>query len=257
MNTNFLIESFGKPNEEKVKNTLLKLLPHVNTNNVILCGGLAVRYHLKKNNIDFDYDRELDNLDLMLKEVSDLKPSVAKDFMIYHYHDYSDKKPEHLDDFFFDLVDEDQKITVRLFSNNPYVPFDLEEIEFEGFKLKIRNSEDQLATQVLESAVTLEGGTITPRWIENIEALLKISDIEKADKYFHNKHFYNGRGENPFKEGILEVFEKIKEHVSEKPELLVPKPCRRDPYKCDLCENRNGFTVLPMEQVYKVLGYTE
>ena len=252
-----LIESFGSQNKEKVKSTLLKLLPHVNTNNVILCGGFAIRYHLKKNNMEFNYERDFNDLDLMLKEILDLTPSVAKDFMVYHYHDYSDKKSEHLDDLFVALVDENTKIKVDIFSYNPYTPFDPEEIEFEGFKLKIRNPEDQLATQVLESAGTLEGSKIDPRWIENIEGLLKISDLEKANKYFHDKHFFNDKGENPFTESILEVYEKIKKQLSEKPELLVSKPCKRDPYKCDLCEDRNGFTVVPMEQVYKVLGYTE
>jgi hypothetical protein len=252
-----LIESLGLKNEDKVKITLLKLLTHIDTNNVILCGGLAIRYHLKKNNIDFNYDRDFNDLDLLLKDISDLTPSVAKDFMVYHYHDYSDKKPKNSDDFFIALVDKESKIKVDIFSYNPYTPFDPNEIEFEGFKLKIRNPEDQLATQVLESAGTLEGSKIDPRWIENIEGLFKISDIEKADKYFHDKNSYNGMGENPFTESILEVYEKIKKHLSEKPELLVSKPCRRNPYTCELCEDRNGFTVVPMDQVYNVLGYAE
>lgn len=257
MSTGILLNSFGKGNKEDVKSTLLKLLPHVNTGNLILCGGFAVRYHLKKNNIDFNYDREFNDLDLLLKDIFDLKPSVSNDFIVYHYHDYSDKKQDHADDLFIALVDEEPKIKIDIFSYAPYTPFDPEDIEFEGVKLKIRNPEDQLATQILESAVILDGGTIDPKWIENIEGLLKISDPDKTNRYFHNKHYYNGKSENSFTESALEVYEKIKRQIKDTSEVLVSKSTRKDPYQCDLCENRNGFTVAPMDQVYKILGYTE
>lgn len=257
MSTDVLLNSFGEGNKEDVKSCLLKLLPHVNFNDLILCGGFAVRYHLKKNGVDFNYDREFNDLDFLLKEVADLKPSVSQDFITYHYHDYADKKEEHADDLFIALVDEVSKIKLDMFSYAPYTPFDPEDIEFEGIKLKIRNPEDQLATQILESAVILEGGTIDPKWIENIEGLLKVSNPNKTDRYFHNKHYYNGKKENPFVESALEVYEKIRNQVKVKPEVLVAKSTRRAPYKCELCENKNGFTVSPMEQVYKILGYTE
>ena len=252
-----LLESFGKQNQDKVRTTLLKLLPHLNTENVILCGGIAIRHHLKKKNIAFDYEREFNDLDLMVKNVSDVRPSSAQDFMIYHYHDYSDKKPEHLDDFFVALLDREPKIKVDIFSYNPYVPFDPIEVVFENYNLKMRNPADQLATQVLESSVVLEDGKIDSKWIENIEGLMKVADLEKADEYFHGKHFFNGKPENPFTENIPEVFEKIKKKVAEKPELLVEKATHREPYKCELCENRNGFTVAPMEEAFKILGYVE
>ena len=251
-----LLESFGEQ-KEKVHATLLKLLPHLNTENVILCGGIAIRHHLKKNNVAFDYERGFNDLDLMVKEVSDVKPSSAQDFMIYHYHDYSDKKPEHLDDFFVALLDKESKIKVDIFSYNPYVPFDPIDVVFEQYNLKMRNPADQLATQVLESTAVLEDSKVDPKWIENIEGLMKIADLEKANEYFHGKHFFNGKPENPFTENISEVFAKIKKKLSEKPELLVVKATRKEPYECGLCENINGFTVAPMEEAYKILGYVE
>jgi hypothetical protein len=257
MSADFLLDSFGEGNKEEVKATLLKLIPHINTDNVILCGGLAVRYHLKKNNIEFNYDREFNDLDLLLKDISDLKPSVSNDFIIYHYHDYLDKKKDHADDLFIALVDEEPKIKIDIFSYVPYIPFDPEDIYFEGIRLQIRNPEDQLATQILESAVILHGGKIDPKWIENIEGLLKITDPNKTDRYFHNKHYYKGVSENPFTESAFEVYEKIKKQVIDKPELFVVKATRKDPYKCELCENKNGFTVAPMDYIYKILGYTE
>lgn len=252
-----MLNSFGEKNKEDVRSCLLKLLPHVNINNLILCGGLAVRYHLRKSNKTFDYGREFNDLDFLLKDVGDLKSSICKDLIVYHYHDYTNKKREHADDFFVALVDRSSKVKLDIFSYVPYTPFDVEEVEFENVKIKIRNPEDQLATQILESAVVLEGGTINPKWIENIEMLLTISDSDKANKYFHSKHYYNGREENPFTENVLDVYERIKNKIKINPEVLATKSTKRTPYKCELCENKNGFTVSPMENVYKVLGYTE
>lgn len=244
------LSGFRKEDAERIKSSLIKLLPHLNTHTLILCGGIAIRHHLKEANQPFNYDTPVNDLDCQVKNIFDVKPSITQDFLLSHYHDYSGKKG-HDDDFYIALVDPETKIKTDFFSYPPYLPFDPIKVNFENIPLLMRNPEDQLATQVLESSYVLAGSTIDPKWLKNIEALMKISDLNKAEKYFKNKE------RNKFQENITQIFSKIKAYLAKHPQQLKEKPYRKDPYKCELCENRNGFFVEPMEKIYKILDYSE
>jgi len=240
-----------KLTQNKISKFLLKLLPHIDQEDAVFCGSLAIKYHLKNHNIEFDYNREFNDLDALVSKITSIKPSIANDFLVYHYHDYSNKSG-HTDDFFIALVDEKQKIKLDFFSYKPYVPFDPVKVQFEGHKLKIRNAEDQLATQIIESSWVFKGHKISPKWLENIEGLIKIADKDKVEKY------YQGKGHNPTKENsAYNLYKKTKSYLEEHPEQIVDKITHREVYDCELCENKNGFIVEDMEKIYKLLGYVE
>ncbi|MEK7595130.1 MAG: hypothetical protein AAB443_00860 [Patescibacteria group bacterium] len=153
--------------------------------------------------------------------------------------------------FFETILYLDTKIKIDIFSHKPYIPFDPINIDFEGYKLKLRNQEDQLATQIIESSGVFTGSKISPKWLENIEGLLKISDMKLVEKY------YRGKGNNPHRESATELYEKIKLYLKDHTEQLIDKPTRREAYKCESRQDLNGFKVEPMEKIYKLLGYAE
>lgn len=244
------LTGFNKTDAAAIKVSLRNLLPHVNLEKLILCGGVAIRHHLKNSGVEFDYVSPGNDIDILLEDLSDLRPSVSDDFLIYHYHDYEGQtdRPE---EFFVALVHPETKTKIDIFNYKPYLPFDPVEVVSEGVTLQMRNAEDQLATQVLESAGVLKSNKIAKKWLENIEGLLKISDLEKASEYMKAKLV-------EFSESDLEkVHAKTLAYLKEHPEQVVESATRRELYDCELCAGGGGFIVEPMSRIYDLLGYVE
>lgn len=243
---------FGSGNRAKVEHFFDRLLPNINTDSLVICGSLAIRHGFMKRQVALDVAGvyEFNDLDALLKDITDIKTTIQKDFLIYHYHDYS-HKPGHNDDFFLALVDPVTKIKLDLFSYKPYTPFDVDTVLYKGTSLKLRNIDDQLATQVLETAPVLEGSKVPPKWLTSLAQMWRVADPVKVNNYFSKK------GANKYTQSCEEVYNMILDHLKNHPEQIVAKSTHRSLYTCPYCENTDGFTLAPMEEIYKLLGYVE
>ena len=242
------LDGFKQDDAIKIETFLLKLLKHVNVENLVICGGLAIRHHLKTNNVPFNYQRAFNDIDLLLKNISDIKPTISQDFLIYHYHDYSGKTG-HADDFYISVVDETIKIKADIYSYKPYIPIEPQKITFKEYELFIRNYDDQLATQLLEVEGIYKGNNVDPKWLDNINALSVIAKMDKAGSYYNRKLGLSGSGD------VRQIINDLKTYLTSHPEQLVIKGNKRIPYVCELCESKSGFEVTPMPQIYKLLGF--
>lgn len=241
-------DGFNQNDAIKMETFLLKLLKHVNVENLVICGGLAIRHHLKSNNVPFDYQRGFNDIDFLLKNLSDVKPTITQDLLIYHYHDYSGKIG-HADDFYISVIDEDTKIKADIYSYKPYTPIEPEKIRFKEYELLLRNPNDQLATQLLEVAGIYKGNNVDPKWLDNINALSVIAKMDKVGSDYNRKLGLTGS------EDVRQIINDLKNYLVSHPEQLVRKSNKRTPYECDLCESKSGFEITPMSQIYKVLGF--
>jgi hypothetical protein len=81
---------------------------------------------------------------------------------------------------------------------------------------------------------------------------MQIADMNKANRYWKANKFER------WPETIAKAIDRAENIAREHPEWLQEKPFRKPKsYKCKFCKSADGFEVVPMEKVYKLLKYTE
>ena len=239
-----LITGFGKSDAKRIKTHLIKLLPHIVINKMAIVGGLTIRYHLAKAGITYPV-RPFNDLDLMVRDVSDVSSEVSKDFLVYHYH------PPKEGTFYIVLLDPASKTKVDIFNWDP----PLEEfitVDFDGYKLKIRSVEDQLVKTVYDIQRISKGKKVDPKQFEDTKLLLKIVDFKKAGKLWRKRNFEG------YPSTLHEAIARANKIAKQHPEWLQVNPFKRlKPYHCVFCKMTGKFKITPMEEIYKILKFVE
>ncbi len=168
-----LISNYSLKDQKRIELHFTKLLPHLQKDQFIIVGGLAINYHLKKRGVKIPF-RPFNDLDIMAKSPSVVLPSVIKDFLIYHYH-------KRKSSFFIALVDPESRTKIDIFDYS-ITPEKTEEVLFGNYKLRIRGVEDQLIKTILDTLKVKEGVKIDPKQFIDARLLLKVADMSKADR---------------------------------------------------------------------------
>lgn len=235
-----LITGFSGIEKTKITTHLERLLPYLKPMKFVIVGEIAIRYHLLSNGVDYP-ERPFNDLDLMVRSIDVISPNVAKDFLVYHYH---------AKDTYLALVDPVTKTKVDIFkffpSTEPIV------VNFRGNEILIRGVEDQLVKTVLDIQRISPKAKVDPKQFSDTELLLQIADIKRADKMWKSNNF------EKWPESIIKAIERANKIAEEHPGWLKKEPFRKSkPYICSRCQNADRFDVVPMQEVYDILGYTE
>lgn len=235
-----LLIGFSGIEKEKITTHLQRLLPYLKPMKFVIVGGIAIRYHLLSHGIDYP-ERPFNDLDLMVKNIDAVSPDVATDFLVYHYH---------AKDQFLALVDPVTKTKVDIFKFSPNTEPVV--VNFQGNELLIRGIEDQLVKTVLDIQRISPKTRVDPKQFSDAEMLSQIADMKKADKMWKSNSF------EKWPKSITEAIERANKIAKRHPKWLKEKPFRKPkPYKCSSCQNADGFEIVPMKEVYDVLGYVE
>ena len=241
-NLDSLITDFSVSDAKRVKTHLTKLLPYIDINKMVIVGGLAIRYLLTKAGIKYPI-RPFNDLDLMVKEASDVSPKVSNDFLIYHYH------PPRNNSFYIVLVDPVSKTKVDIFDWDP----PLEEfitVDFKGYQLKMRSTEDQLVKTVYDIQRISEEKKVDPKQFEDTKLLMQIVDLKKANKIWRKRNFKD------YPNSLQKAVERANKIAKQHPEWLQRDPFKiAEPYQCVACKSTKKFKITPMKEIYKILRY--
>src|SRR5260221_6345376 len=239
-----LISGFSGSDSKMVDKFLQKLIPHLVESEYLIVGGLAIRYQLHKHGVSYPIG-DFNDLDLKANSPHAVKPSVTKDFLIYHYHPLKNRS------FFIVLVDPETKIKIDVFDRT-IKEEGFEEIVFHGSKIKVVNIEDQLVKTVFDIQRISQENKVDPKQFIDTRLLLKVADMEKANEIWRDREY------RQYPTTIHEAIDRAEQIYKEHPEWVVEKPFRHlEPYVCPKCESVSGFPITPMEEIYKILGYTE
>lgn len=235
-----LILGFSKSEKAKITSHLERLLSYLKPMKFVIVGGVAIRYHLVSYGVDYP-ERPFNDLDLIIESKDVVSPDVAKEFIVYHYHE---------EGAFLALVDPVTKTKVDIFgffkSKDPVV------VNFQGNELLIRGIEDQLVKTVFDTQRVSEEAKVDPKQFFDTVLLSQIADMKKADKLWKSNNFEN------WPKSITKAIERANNIASKHPEWVQEKPFRKPkPYICSSCQNVKGFELSPMQDVYDILGYTE
>ncbi|OGE27663.1 hypothetical protein A3B42_02405 [Candidatus Daviesbacteria bacterium RIFCSPLOWO2_01_FULL_38_10] len=235
---------FSEQDTQKVLGVLSRLIPHVVQENLVIVGGITRRHHLMRHGIPYP-QRPFNDLDFMIRDRSEMKPSITSEFLLAHYHLPRDTS------FFAGLVDPQTKVTIDVFDYY-HAPIDLEEVEIGGFQLKIRGSEDQLTKTVYDLMKITKGYPLNPKEFDSADQLLEIVDLEKTERIWRMKYTFL----YPF--SIMEAIQRAKDERRRYPERVFEFPSRTtEPFNCLECTEVPGFTLTPKKEIIKLLGYVD
>lgn len=236
-----IISGFSKKDQKKIKLHLRKLLPYLKKNQFVIVGGLAIRYHALANGLDYP-KRGFNDLDIIVKNPSVVSKKVGKDFLIYHYH------PK---DFFLALVDPVTKTKVDVFSFYP-VPGETVQVNSGDEKINIVSVEDQMVKTVLDINRISSNAKVDPKQFSDAKLLLKIADLKKSDELWRKNKFKG------LPKSLEDAIKRAQDLAKKHPEWIREKPFRKlKSYKCLNCKSADVFNIVPMEKVYRILGYVE
>lgn len=244
MKSDALVSGFNAIDLKRIENHLEKLLPYINTDNLAIVGGLAIRYFLTQGGIKYP-TRRFNDVDLMIKTVGEISPKIAENFLIYHYH------PPKKGYFFIALVDPVSKIKVDFFDWHPPLE-DYIIVKFGKYKLKMRSAEDQLVKTVCDiQRISLEK-KVDPKQFLDAKLLMRIADLEFADILWKKRNF------SSYPISIVAAYEKANNIALKHPEWVQEHPFKRPkPFNCPDCRSTKEFKITPMGQIYETLGYIE
>lgn len=235
---------FSDQETQEALGVLSRFVPHVIQENLVIVGGIARRHHLMKHGILYP-QRPFNDLDFMVKDASEMRPSITSEFLIAHYH-----LPRN-SSFFAGLVDPQTKVTIDVFDYY-HAPIDPEEVQIAGFKLKIRGAEDQLTKAVYDLMKITKGRTLSPKEFDSVDQLLEVVDLGKTERIWKMKYTFL----YPF--SIMEAIQQARDERRKYPERVFEFPIRTtEPYDCLECTEVPGYELTPKEEIIKVLGYVD
>lgn len=238
---NKLFAGFSESESGKIKTHLDRLLHYLKPDGFAIVGGLVIRYHLISKGINYP-QRPFNDLDMIIRSPDVVSTAVAKDFLIYHYHPES---------FFLALVDPISKIKDDIFSFDP-APKQLEQVHFGGRNINVISIEDQIVKTVLDIQRISPETKVDPKQFFDTGLLAQVADMVKANNIWQSYKF------EKYPDTINKAIERAEGIAAQHPEWTEEKPFRKpEPYICTSCRSANGFKIVPMGQVYKILGYVE
>ncbi|MBI2020682.1 hypothetical protein HYS94_04680 [Candidatus Daviesbacteria bacterium] len=241
---NELILGFNEAENQKAVEVLGRLIPHFSQNNLVIVGGLAIRHHLLSREVSYP-QRSFNDLDLKIKDPTEIKPSICDEFWIYHYHPLRDSS------FYIVLADPQTKIKIDIFDyNSP--PLETEVVQIAGYSLQVRGLEDQFIKTLFDLMRITGRHRTDPKQFSDAILLMQIADLEKAQRFWTEKyaHIY------PFT--VQEAISQAEEARLKYPDRVFEHPYRRSaPYICEECQEVPGFPITPMQTIFDLLGYVE
>lgn len=229
---------FSEEENQRAIGVIDRLLPHLVLDNFVIVGGLAMRHHLLERGVPYP-KRPFNDLDVMIKDMSEMRPSVTQDFLLHHNHQPTYRL----------LIDTQASVQVDVFDYK-HPPVDPVSVQVGNYTVRIRSAEDQFAKAVYDLIKICNGENIPPKQAVSVDLLREISDPEKAE------YIWNTRYSTIYPFSIVEAIEKARREIDNFPERVFEHPSRRpEPYLCTECVEEPGFPITPMETVYQLRGY--
>lgn len=99
---------YDKDDAGRCITTLRKTIPYLN-NRFFITGGIATKWYFLQHGIPFPL-KKFNDIDIALESIDDIKPEVASELLIAHYH-----TPKGNKNFIVQLADRDTEARVDLF----------------------------------------------------------------------------------------------------------------------------------------------
>jgi hypothetical protein len=225
-------EGFEASDKEKLKDTLLRLLPYLE-GDYCIAGGIATQAHLAAYS-ELTIPRRLNDIDLVMRRLEDINPAVSADFLLWHWH-----PNDNVDGFYAALVDKTNNLKVDIFGWQRF-PADRKPAQLEGSTVYIRSSADLLVVYVSAMYRRMTHGMpMIHKQLIDAQALLAIADPNSVEHLWQPLH-----PNDPIT--ALGALDAVRCYVAENPDCFSEKSANVHLEKCGNCISSEAYRVTPI-----------
>ncbi len=228
----------------RLRSSLLKLKQHF-SQPFFITGSLAAAFHQRRNGMKLTAQK-LNDIDIVVSNLSSLPFSLGKDFLIRHFHpDRGNGK------ILIMLVDPVQKIRIDIFTPALF-SFTQRTEDFVLFDnlFSIISAEDLLVKLLSIICCVLDFKTVNTKYVRQFEKLLAISNRDIAGNLWNECRKDSQPAE------FTATVNKCMELISHRPELLQSGEYSKNPDEdCPWCRVSRVFPLSRPSDILRILGY--
>lgn len=240
----FLTDLFHvREDADKCYSSLSKLTQHIE-GEIIITGGIATNWHLLKKGQK--RKTKLNDIDVVVKDLSHVRASLNKDFLIRHFHPYRGQGR-----VLIMLVDEENGIRIDVFTpTTKMLSQRLTDFPIGNLSCKVVSAEDLLAKLLSVIYPIIKGKTIEPKYVEHFDFLYTIADLKTAEAVWNEYR----KEDQPTAFG--DATNAVQQRIRDNPELLRIGHYSQDISEvCQWCSKSDLFPLAPLSKIYEILGY--
>jgi hypothetical protein len=212
---------------------------------VTITGGIAVGWHLLKNGTPGE-KRRLNDIDLVVRDLSFLRRSLRDDFLISHFHPTRERGK-----ILIQLVDEKYGTRIDVFTTGTErLTERLTNFITREVSGRFVSAEDLLA-KLLSIIFPAAGGIpVERKYVEQFNALSAVADLETVRNVWREYRKEN----TPL--DFDEATKAVRQGIAASPGLLEAGRYNQDlTYKCPWCRESKLFPLESRSKIYEILGY--
>lgn len=235
---------FYQEDDFRCLSILTKLAQHLN-GTMVLTGSLAVGWHATQNGCQVAR-RPLNDIDIVVADISALSPSLSQDFLISHFH-----PTRGAGRILLQLVDEKHRVRIDVFTpNSPSLLSRVRSIELFGIDCRMVAAEDLSAKLLAILYGVTTGEPVDPKYYDSFKVLAGFADLDIM------REIWSDYRKPDYTRSFDVAAEAVHQRIANDPSVL-----RKDDYDqdmnaaCPWCASSSSFPVSPRAKILEVLGY--
>ena len=212
---------------------------------VVITGSIATSWHLMENGRRRQKNR-LNDIDVIVEGLSNLRPSLSEDFLVKHFHPYRGRGK-----ILIQLVDEEYRTRIDVFTpTTRTLTTRLTDLAVGGIACRLVSAEDLAAKLLSVIYPATSGEPIDPKYAEHFRLLFTIADLATAREVWRE---YRKESQSlEYEEAVAAV----ERSITDNPDLLQAGHYSQDINQtCQWCYESKLFPLAPLSKVHEVLGY--
>lgn len=239
---NFFQKTFPAEDAARCQSSLLKLQPHL-IEPITLTGSIASRFHLGAD--QRQPKAKLNDIDLVVNDLSGLRNSVSDDFLIRHFH--PGREPGKI---LIMLVDRENRLRLDVFTPLANLSERLTNLDIDGRLYRFVSAEDILTRLLGVIFPLVKGEPVEKKYFDHFKRLLTAVDKRRAAEIWCATRQANQALD--FEEAVR----LINQNTAADSTLLQPFYYDQDVNrKCPWCVGSKAFPLAPLTEIHKILGY--
>lgn len=190
--------------------------------------------------------RPLNDIDIVVADISALSPSLSHDFLISHFHPMRGAGR-----ILLQLVDETHRVRIDVFTqNSPSLLSRVQSTELFGVACGTVAAEDLTAKLLAILYGVTMGEQVDPKYYDSFRLLSGLADLNIV------REIWSGYRKPDYARSFDVAAETVHQRIANDPSVL-----RKDVYgqdggdSCPWCDQSSAFLVSPRPKIFEVLGH--
>jgi hypothetical protein len=211
----------------------------------LVTGSFAVEWNIRERGGRVR-PRQLNDIDLVVVEASEIEPDISHKFLIHHFHPTREKG-----NVLMQLVEPRTRTRVDIFTaRSASVVERASRTRYKETELAVVSAEDLAARLLAIIVIVLDGRTVDPKYVDSFSRSFEVADRDAASKLWQEYRWGN------YTDEFLPTADEVVKLIRRRQDLLKTVEYSHDvDAKCQWCVEADEFPLADRREVFRLLGY--